>query len=134
MGKSGIDNFEEPLPQDLGQTIRETDGAVHGALLHWHWSHWHPISTAPFNQDLDVRVVENGEAITLPFPCRHTNDGKWLNVDLGTHIKIEPVAWRVWQNRTSPQPHHSPVKMNDKSALPPFGHFTSGKGGSAKQR
>jgi hypothetical protein len=132
MGNDGIDRFEEELLRDLAQTIKEADRAVHSALLHRHWSHLHPISTAPFNQDLEVRVIDNGEAIRLSFPCRHTNDGRWINVDLGTHIEIEPVGWRVWQNSKSPEPHHSPVKMQERSALPHSGSGTGGKRNSAK--
>ena len=62
-----------------------------------HLSHWRQISTAPYNQELELRITENGETITLEFPCLRTNEEAWINVDLGSEIKIQPVGWRIWQ-------------------------------------
>jgi hypothetical protein len=80
-------------------------------------SHWHPISTVPCNQDVELRVVKGRKVSTLEFPCCRTNQGDWINVDLGVLLQIEPVAWRVWQHSKSPRPHHSIAQINDKSAL-----------------
>jgi hypothetical protein len=38
---------------------------------------WHPISTAPFNQNLELRL-RKGERRSIPFPCRQTRDS-WVN-------------------------------------------------------
>jgi hypothetical protein len=88
---------------------------IQDAVLHLHWSRWRPASTAPYNQDLELQIVEDGKTITLPFPCRHTNEGEWINVDLGTSMQIQPASWRVWPHRKSPRPHHS-IKGDDRIA------------------
>ena len=66
-------------------------------LLRRHLAHWHPISTAPNNQDLELRLVDRHRVMRLLFPCRRTNAGVWINADLGTSLQIEPIAWRRWQ-------------------------------------
>jgi lipoprotein-anchoring transpeptidase ErfK/SrfK len=68
---------------------------------------WRPISTAPHNQDLELRVVDEDTSATVSFPCRRTNAGVWINADLGTRLQIEPIAWRLWQKARSLQPHTS---------------------------
>jgi len=68
---------------------------------------WRPISTAPHNQDLELRVVDEDTSATVSFPCRRTNAGVWINADLGTRLQIEPIARRLWQKARSLQPHTS---------------------------
>ena len=96
--------------------VKAADHAIHDLATHVHLSHWHPISTAPCNQDVELRLVDEGKIVTLPFPCRQLDAGKWMDADLGTRIKIEPIEWRVWQHSKSPQPHRSPVRISDRSA------------------
>ena len=79
-------------------------------------SRWHPASTAPYNQDLELRVAEDGTTTTMPFPCRHTNEDEWINVDLGVPMQIQPVEWRAWQQSKSPQPHQSSIFAPEASA------------------
>ena len=71
---------------------------IHDYLLRQHLSHWHPISTAPMNHDLQLTILDDTTAAVLPFPCRRTNSGEWINADLGTPIHIQPVKWRAWQS------------------------------------
>jgi hypothetical protein len=59
---------------------------------------WRPISTAPCNRDVELRVSEGTAISTLEFPCQQTNAGDWINGDLRTPIKVQPVEWRVWQH------------------------------------
>jgi hypothetical protein len=80
-------------------------------------SRWRPISTAPSNQELEVRILEDGKVSTLEFPCVRTNDGSWLDVDLGSAVKIEPTQWRHWPYRKSPNAHHARIKASDRSEL-----------------
>jgi hypothetical protein len=87
-------------------------GGGRGAL-----AHWHPISTAPCNRELELRISEDGKIITLEFPCLQTNAGAWINVDLGSQIELQAVEWRVWQRKKSPESHHSMFKPSDRSAL-----------------
>ncbi len=56
---------------------------------------WHPISTAPFNRDLELRVAGSSGPRSIPFPCRREADG-WINADLGVRIELDPVEWRPW--------------------------------------
>ncbi len=105
MGKTGNEKFGEHLVSDVVRAIQQTDRAVHAVLEHHHLSRWHPVSTAPYNQDLELRVSEDGAITTIPFPCRHTNEDEWINVDLGVPLHIQPVEWRAWQQSKSPHPH-----------------------------
>jgi hypothetical protein len=66
--------------------------------LHRHSHHWRPISTAPCNRDVELRVSKGTAISTLEFPCRQTNAGDWINGDLRTPIRVHPVEWRVWQH------------------------------------
>jgi hypothetical protein len=69
-----------------------------GLALHRHSHHWRPISTAPCNRDVELRVSEGTATSTLEFPCQLTNAGDWINGDLRTSIKVQPMEWRVWQH------------------------------------
>jgi hypothetical protein len=100
-----MNNTEQAIARFRGS--REIiEGAVHSVrkyLLHRHLAHWHPISTAPDNQDLELRIVDNGAVVRVSFPCRRTNAGVWINADLGTSLHIRPIAWRRWQKAESLQ-------------------------------
>jgi hypothetical protein len=85
--------------------------------LHFRLHPWHPISTAPCNRGVELRVREGTAISTLEFPCRQTNAGDWINCDFDTPIKIQPVEWRAWQHGHLPQPQ-SP-KVNTKRRLVP---------------
>jgi len=98
MSEDWISTIKEQIRQELGELIDHSP-AIHDFLLHWHWAHWHPISTAPYNNDLELRILKDDKGITLPFPCRRKNSGEWINTDLGRHIEIEPIEWRVWQHK-----------------------------------
>jgi hypothetical protein len=110
MSKDWLESLEKHLPTDVDHAIRDLAQRVH-------YSHWHPISTAPCNQELELRITEGDAILTLEFPCLRTNAGDWIDVDLGTRIVIAPVEWRVWHHRKSPESHHSPVDPKDRSAL-----------------
>lgn len=117
MSKDWLERVESYLPSSIEHAVKDADKAAHDIAQHIHLSHWHPISTAPYNHELELRINENGEIATLEFPCLHTNEEAWINVDLGTEIKIQPVEWRVWQRGKSPEPHHAKIKPSDRSAL-----------------
>ncbi len=69
---------------------------------HLHFGHWHPITTAPYNQAIELRVLDHGKVVALPFPCSRDNTDHWINSDLGTPIEIKPIEWRIW-HRAAPQ-------------------------------
>lgn len=87
---------------NFDHSIEAAEQKIRDLVLHRHLAQWHPISTAPCNQNLELSIIESGRLTVLPFPCRRSNDGKWINVDLGIPVRIEPVRWRVWQNTAQP--------------------------------
>src|ERR1700730_5171362 len=89
--------------------------------LHFRSHPWHPISTAPCNRGVELRVREGTAISTLEFPCRQTNAGDWINCDFGTPINIKPVEWRAWHGH-SPQPQSLQVNTRGRRALPQRGH------------
>jgi hypothetical protein len=89
--------------------------------LHFRSHPWHPISTAPCNRGVELRVREGRAISTLEFPCRQTNAGGWINCDFGTPINIQPVEWRAWHGH-SPQPQSLQVNTRGRRALPQRGH------------
>ena len=89
--------------------------------LHFRSHPWHPISTAPCNRGVELRVREGTAVSTLEFPCQQTNAGEWINCDLGTPIKIRPVEWRAWHGH-SPQPQSLQVNVKRRLSLPRHSH------------
>jgi hypothetical protein len=82
---------------------------------------WHPISTAPCNRGVELRVREGTAISALEFPCQQTNAGDWINCDLGTPIRIQPVEWRAWHGH-SPQPQSLQVNVKRRLSLPRHSH------------
>ena len=89
--------------------------------LHLRSHPWHPISTAPCNRGIELRVREGRAISTLEFPCQQTNAGGWINCDFGTPVNIQPVEWRAWHGH-SPQPQSLKVNTRGRLALPQRGH------------
>jgi hypothetical protein len=58
---------------------------------------WHEISTAPFNRDLELAVIDTKGARPLTFPCRRVLGG-WVKADTGKRINLCPTHWRDWTN------------------------------------
>jgi hypothetical protein len=87
----------------LVDVIEAVDRKIHDYLLRQHLSLWHPISTAPDNHDLELTVLDGASSTILPFPCRRTNTGQWVNTDLRTSIQIQPIKWRPWQKAKAPK-------------------------------
>ena len=97
--------------------------ALHFRSHRWLRSHpWHPISTAPCNRGVELRVREGKAISTLEFPCRQTNAGDWINCDFGTPINIQPVEWRAWQHGHVPQLQSPKLNTRARRALPQRGH------------
>jgi hypothetical protein len=90
-----------PYPGDV---MEAADRKFRDYLLRQHLSLWHPISTSPDNHDLELTVLDGGSSVVLPFPCRRTNTGQWVNTDLRTSIHIQPIKWRPWQKAKAPKP------------------------------
>jgi hypothetical protein len=58
-------------------------------------SAWHPISTAPFDCDLQLSVIEKGEVYPLAFPCQRKPSG-WVDAATGKLVRVDPTHWRDW--------------------------------------
>ena len=56
---------------------------------------WHPVSTAPFDRDLELAVIDQGGEHVLVFPCRRILSG-WINPATKQRIEVRPTHWREW--------------------------------------
>jgi len=60
---------------------------------------WKPISTAPFDRDLELAVFDTaGQVHALVFPCRRIL-GRWMNSQTKQQMDVRPTHWRAWQER-----------------------------------
>jgi hypothetical protein len=80
---------EQSAPGITNGVVGRAVGFVDGAR------DWHPVTTAPFNRDLELRLAGHRGRV-LPFPCRNTRDG-WMNSDLKVRIDLPTVEWRCWR-------------------------------------
>jgi hypothetical protein len=83
----------------LGDVMEAADRKIKDYLLRQHLSLWHPISTAPDNHDLELTVLDGGSSVVLPFPCRRTNTGQWVNTDLRTSSRSNGVRGKKQKRR-----------------------------------
>jgi hypothetical protein len=60
---------------------------------------WHPIATAPFDRDLELAVLEAGNAHALVMRCRRNRHG-WANASTGKPVDVDPTHWRYWRDQT----------------------------------
>jgi hypothetical protein len=61
---------------------------------------WEPISTAPFDRDLELAVFDKtGTAQALVFPCRRILSG-WIDSATKKRIEVNPTHWREWQGQS----------------------------------
>jgi len=56
---------------------------------------WQPISTAPFDCDLELAVINYDGVHALVFPCRRIIGG-WLKAATRQQLEIHPTHWRRW--------------------------------------
>ncbi|ODT31114.1 MAG: hypothetical protein ABS35_05635 [Kaistia sp. SCN 65-12] len=56
---------------------------------------WYPISTAPFDRDLELAVLDRDGAHALVFPCRRILSG-WVKSKTQERVDIWPTHWREW--------------------------------------
>jgi hypothetical protein len=64
---------------------------------------WQPISTAPFDRDLELAVRDGGELHVLVFPCRRILGG-WIKAATKERICVGPTHWRHWSDPTPSAP------------------------------
>jgi hypothetical protein len=59
---------------------------------------WKLISSAPFDRDLELAVIDNGGIVPLVSPCRRTLGG-WIDAETKEKIDVDPSHWREWDRR-----------------------------------
>jgi hypothetical protein len=112
-----VNNLESDLLSQLAYVFNATGKAIQDFVLSQRLAKWRLISTAPSNQELELRIVEDGKSSVLEFPCLRTNADAWINVDLGSEIKFQAVEWRLWRRPKAPQPHHARIKFGGRQAI-----------------
>jgi hypothetical protein len=60
-------------------------------------NNWQPISTAPFDRDLELAVIDDDGPHALIFPCRRVLGG-WMSVVTKQRIEVHPTHWRDWSS------------------------------------
>jgi hypothetical protein len=55
---------------------------------------WQAISTAPFDRELELAVLDRGGVHALVFPCRRVLRG-WIN-STREPVNVHPTHWRDW--------------------------------------
>ncbi len=58
---------------------------------------WLKIETAPFDRDLKLAVIEDGEVHSLVFPCRRRAFGGWSKAETSEVVRVFPTHWREWE-------------------------------------
>lgn len=56
---------------------------------------WENISTAPFDRDLEVAVIEGDFLHALVFACRRSLGG-WIRAKTRERLTVNPTHWRPW--------------------------------------
>jgi len=56
---------------------------------------WENISTAPFDRDLEVAVIEGDSLHALVFACRRSLGG-WIRAKTRERLTVNPTHWRPW--------------------------------------
>jgi hypothetical protein len=57
---------------------------------------WENISGAPFDQDLELAVIDYDGPHALVFPCRRVLGG-WTDAKTGWQIDVHPTHWQPWR-------------------------------------
>ena len=57
---------------------------------------WQHVSTAPFDRDLELAVIDDDGPHALVFPCRRILNG-WMKVETKERLEVRPTHWREWQ-------------------------------------
>jgi hypothetical protein len=64
---------------------------------------WQQVSTAPFDRDLELAVIDDDGPHALVFPCRRILNG-WMKVDTKERLDVRPTHWREWQAGKASRP------------------------------
>jgi hypothetical protein len=56
---------------------------------------WNPITSAPFERDIELAVLDQNGEHSVTFACRRSAEG-WLSARSNRPIDIRPTHWRQW--------------------------------------
>jgi hypothetical protein len=59
---------------------------------------WQPISSAPFDHDLELAVIDQDGPHALVFACRRILAG-WISAETKQRIDVRPTHWREWGSK-----------------------------------
>jgi hypothetical protein len=62
---------------------------------------WQAISTARFDRDLELAVLDRDGTHALVFPCRRVLRG-WIKATTNEPVNVHPTHWRDWDSTVSP--------------------------------
>jgi len=58
---------------------------------------WHFVfETIPKDRAVLLAVLDREGFHALEFPCRRSDDGRWIDVTTGRPIEVSPTHWREW--------------------------------------
>ena len=58
---------------------------------------WHFIfEKIPADRDVILGVLDHDGFHALDFPCRFSDDGRWIDAKTGHSIEVHPTHWREW--------------------------------------
>lgn len=58
---------------------------------------WQAISSAPFDLDIELAVIDGEGPHPLVFACRRIPAG-WMNTETKERVDVRPTHWREWQD------------------------------------
>lgn len=59
---------------------------------------WETISTAPYDRDLELAVIEKDRVYAVVFACRRTARG-WVKIPSMERVVVSPTHWRLWSRK-----------------------------------
>ena len=59
---------------------------------------WQSVSSAPFECDLELAVIDEDGPHPLVFPCRRITGG-WMNSKTRERLDVRPTHWRHWDKK-----------------------------------
>jgi hypothetical protein len=57
---------------------------------------WQSIREAPYDQEIELAVIDHEGPHALVFPCRRTPLG-WVSAQTGERVDVRPTHWRQWR-------------------------------------
>jgi hypothetical protein len=70
---------------------------------------WHQVTTAPFDRELELAVIDDDGPHALVFACRRIQNG-WMKVETKERLDVRPTHWREWQDANAGRA--DPLKSN----------------------